>query len=103
MCSNEFLSTEVIMKCTTAVEINWSDVKAVIFKRTELLNISLEYYSQHIEEIAPLYAVKYGQIFAYKNKNEIAISKAKHDDLIGKTSKYVPPDDGMIIFSMMII
>lgn len=88
----DFLSVEVVMPHVKTKEINWTDVKAIIFRRSEPLNIRLKYLSQNTEEIIPLYETNCGKLLAYKNANQISISKAKFNDLITKTIKYIPAE-----------
>lgn len=87
----DFFSVESIMKHVIAEKINWSDVKAVVWNRTEPLNLRLKYFSRNSEEIIPLYKEKCETLMSYSNKDGIAISKAKHDDLM-KTLKFIPSE-----------
>lgn len=92
MSISDFISVELLMKQTIPNEIDWSDVKAIICTRKEPFNIRLKYFSQNTEEIIPLYKDKCMQYLTYKNVKEIPITKAKYNDLIMKTLKYVPQE-----------
>lgn len=92
MSIKDFLSVELLTAQIIAEEINWTDVKAIILSRLEPLNMRLKYFSQDVEKIVPLYTDNCGQLLFYKNQYEIAICKAKYDDLMTKTMKYIPQE-----------
>lgn len=91
MCTQDFLSVEAMMQKIKSVEINWSDVKAIICNRSEPLSIRVKYSSRNTEEIIPLYASISRPMLIYNEKG-ISIPKAKYDDLIKKTLKCVPKE-----------
>lgn len=91
MSRNDFMSTDVIMMQTIGGEIDWSDVKAMIFNRSEPLNIRLKYFSRSTEEIIPMYKDTDSLFLVNKSNEDILVTKAKHDDLM-ETLKYVPAE-----------
>lgn len=91
MNKNDFMSTEILLSQMTVGEIDWSDVKAVICYRSDPLNIRLKFFSRNTEEIIPLYKVNCGKLLTYRYKEEIPITKVKHEDLM-RALKYVPPE-----------
>lgn len=92
MCSKDFVSTRELKMVIREDEINWSDVKSIIYSRSEPSNIKLKYFDSDIEKIFTLYELDCAQILTYKHENELAISKAKHDDIATKTLKCIPPE-----------
>lgn len=80
------------MKYVVAENINWSDVKSVSCNRVNPLKINLKYFSRDSEEIVSLYKQNFGMLLSLKNENEIEISKAKHEILMKKPLKYIPPE-----------
>lgn len=92
MNCGDFLSVEILMNYLITKEIDLSDVKSIICNRAEPLNIHVKYFTRNIEEIIPMYDQKHGPYLSISNSEGLAISKAKHDDLIKKSLKYVPTD-----------
>lgn len=92
MSSDDFFSAGLFMQHEIFEKINWSDVKSIIYDRSELLNLRLNYFSRDSEEIVPIDKQNYELLMAYNKEIGNAISKAKHDDLINKTLKYIPSE-----------
>lgn len=92
MCSKDFVSTKGLKMVIKEDDINWANVKSIICSRSEPSKIRLKYFNQDIEKIVPLYELNCAQKLTYKHTNELAISKAKHDDIATKTLKCIPPE-----------
>lgn len=92
MCSDDFFTVDLFMDHEIFEKINWSDVKSIIYDRSELSTLRLKYFSREPEEIIPIDKQNYELLLAYNKKMGNAISKSKHDDLMNKTLKYIPTE-----------
>lgn len=95
MASHDFYAIELLPNSTTN-QIDWTDVKSVVYNRNEPMLLRLNYFSCDSEEILTFDEKSWNEFhkteLVISNMNGIAISKQKYDDLVLKTLKYIPSE-----------
>lgn len=95
MSDRDFFFIKSLPKSTTSEnQIDWSDVKSVIYNRADPMRLHLKYFNHDSEEIFTFDEKSWNEFektdLVYNNNNCVAITKLKYDDLVLKTLKYIP-------------
>lgn len=89
---------------TIEIQIDWADIKSVVYDRAEPMSLRLNYFSQNSEEKITFDENSWIEIdkmdLVYSNESGIAISKLKYDDLVLKTLKYIPSEHHAVLASI---
>lgn len=96
LSGRDFYSIKLLPNSTCGTHIEWTDVKSVIYNRTDPMKLRLYYFNRRSEEIFTFDEKSWNEFdkmdLVYSNQNGNAISKSKRDDLVLKTLKYIPAE-----------
>lgn len=95
MSNRDFFAIQFMPKSTESEnQLDWTDVKSVIYDRGDPMKLRLNYFNRNSEEIYTFDEKSWKEFddmdLIFSNKTGIAISKLKYDDLVLKTLKYIP-------------
>lgn len=94
MSTRDFYSIQFMP--TNENELDWTDVKSVIYNRADPMKLQLNFFNRDSEEIFTFDEKSWKQFddmdLVFSNDTGIAISKLKYDDLVLKTLRYIPTE-----------